>query len=88
MPVVAGQQLKSVLLRYAIFMFIISLAPGISLAAHAGGFAAGALLGLVIPHEPIRGRGANLAWDAAAAAGVLLVVYSFYMVAQIARANI
>jgi rhomboid protease GluP len=84
---VAGQQLRSFLLRYAIFMFIISLAPGISLAAHAGGFAAGALLGLVIPAEPIRGRSENLAWDVIAAVGVLLVLYSFYQVAVLARAS-
>ena len=73
------------MLRYAFFMFIISLMPGISLSAHAGGFIAGALMGLVISPGPIRERESAIVWDVMAVAGVLLVLFSFYQVALLVR---
>ena len=76
-----GQQLRSRLMRWAFLMFVISLMPGISLSAHAGGFLGGLALGLVVPAGEIRNRAAARAWEILAVACALLVLFSFYKIA-------
>ena len=76
-----GQQLRSRLMQWAFLMFVISLMPGISLAAHAGGFLGGLALGLVVPAGEIRNRAAARAWEFLAVACILLVLFSFYKIA-------
>ena len=62
-------------------MFVISLMPGISLSAHAGGFLGGLALGLLVPAGEIPNRAAARAWEILAVACVLLVLFSFYKIA-------
>jgi rhomboid protease GluP len=76
-----GRQLRSRLMQWAFFMFVISLMPGISFSAHAGGFLGGLALGWLVPSGELRGRGAARIWEALAVACVLLVLYSFYRIA-------
>jgi rhomboid protease GluP len=77
-----GEALKSAMMRYAIYIVVFSLlVRGIDHVNHAGGFACGALLALIVPSGQYRGRSEARAWEVAAAAGILLVVYSFYKVA-------
>jgi rhomboid protease GluP len=76
-----GQQLRRRLIQWAFLMFVISLMPGISLSAHAGGFLAGLALGWVVPAGEIHNRSAARVWEILAVACVLLVVYSFYQIA-------
>ena len=80
-----GEALKSAMMRYAIYIVALSLlVSGIDHVNHAGGFACGALLALVVPSGPYRNRTEARAWEIAALAGVLLVVYAFYKVAAAA----
>jgi rhomboid protease GluP len=86
---VFGQNLKSAMLRYAVYIVVLSFVlrgMHIDHWNHAGGFLCGALLALIVPDQSTESRGANLAWDVAAVAGVLLVLFAFYQVAQLARA--
>lgn len=77
-----GEALKAAMLRYAVYIVIFSLlVRGIDHINHAGGFVCGALLGLLVPPGPFRGRAEAVAWEIAAGAGALLVVYCFYRVA-------
>lgn len=82
-----GQALKSAMMRYAIYIVIFSLVVrGIDHVNHAGGFACGALLALIVPSGSFRNRSEGRAWEIAAIAGVLLVVYCFYKAASAAMA--
>jgi len=76
-----GRQLRSRLVQWAFFMFVISLMPGISFAAHAGGFLGGLVLGWVVPPGELRRRASIRAWDLVAIACALLVLFSFYRIA-------
>jgi rhomboid protease GluP len=78
---VIGGNIRSVMLRYAIYILVFSLLPGISLLSHAGGFAGGFLLGLIVPAAAFRSRSAAAGFQALALAGVLLVLWCFYQVA-------
>jgi len=83
----SGEALKSAMMRYAIYIVIFSLVVrGIDHVNHAGGFACGALLALIVPTGPYRKPAEARAWEIAAIAGVLLVVYCFYKVAASAMA--
>jgi rhomboid protease GluP len=78
----SGEALKSAMMRYAIYIVIFSLlVRGIDHVNHAGGFACGALLALIVPSGRYRSPAEARAWEVAAIAGVLLVVYCFYKVA-------
>jgi rhomboid protease GluP len=78
-----GEAIKRAMMRYAVYIVIFSfVVPGIDNINHAGGFACGALLGLIVPSGSYRNRSVAAAWEVAAIAGVLLVVYSFYGVAS------
>ena len=75
-----GEQIKRGMMRYAVYILIFSLLPGISLLSHAGGFAGGLLLGFVVPAGAIRDRSRNMTWQLLSMAGVLLVLFVFYQV--------
>jgi rhomboid protease GluP len=79
---VIGGNIRSGMLRYAIYILVFSLLPGISLLSHAGGFAGGFLLGLIIPAGSCRTPSATSGFRALALAGVMLVLWSFYQVAM------
>jgi rhomboid protease GluP len=79
---VIGGNIRSVMTRYAIYILVFSLLPGISLLSHAGGFVGGFLLGLVIPAGALKGRQSALLFQGLALAGVVLVLWSFYQVAM------
>jgi hypothetical protein len=83
----SGEALKSAMMRYAIYIVVFSLVVrGIDHVNHAGGFACGALLALLVPTGPYRKPAEARTWEIAAIAGVLLVVYCFYKVAASAMA--
>ena len=69
------------MLRIALWGAIISFLPGIDLLCHAGGFAAGFLLGLVVPYGSFRSRATAVAWEAIALAAVALALFAFYLMA-------
>lgn len=79
---VAGRNLKTFLMRWTIFMFVISLLPGISFWAHAGGFLMGLLLGWLVPSRELKTARSRRAWGLAATSGVLLVLFAFWQVAR------
>jgi membrane associated rhomboid family serine protease len=65
----AMQMLRSQLIRWVIYIFLLSLLPGVDMAAHVGGLAAGFLLGRVVedrePASPAeRKRAYALGWIA------------------------
>lgn len=79
---VFGTNLRKAMATYAFYVLLMSLLPGVDLLSHAGGFASGAALGSVVPPGAFRSRGAARLWAALAAAGVALVLFSFYRVAR------
>ncbi|HXV77891.1 MAG TPA: rhomboid family intramembrane serine protease [Candidatus Polarisedimenticolaceae bacterium] len=80
-----GQALKGAMIRWGVYIAIFGLLlPGIDNINHLGGFVSGAALGFVAGWGPSRGRGRRRVWNMAAGAGVLLVLFSFYMVASTA----
>ncbi len=85
---VLGQTLKSAMIRYGIYILVISFVLGSSMRmdhlGHLGGFLCGALMGLVVAPATIREKSAGVVWDILAVAGSLVVLYSFYQVAQVA----
>jgi membrane associated rhomboid family serine protease len=77
----SGEALKSAMMRYALYIVIFSMVvQGIDHVNHAGGFACGALLALIVPSGRYRSPSEARAWEITAIAGVLLVVYCFYKV--------
>ncbi|MBZ5638159.1 MAG: rhomboid family intramembrane serine protease [Acidobacteriia bacterium] len=79
---VFGQNLRSAIGRYAIYVFIFSLLPGVDFLSHAGGFAGGCLLGLVVPPGPFRNRATAVLWEGLALAALLLLLGAFFMMAR------
>lgn len=78
---VLGQNMKQLAIRLLLYSLILNLFFKIDHFNHAGGFAAGALAGLVVP--PARGgRGDGPVWTVLSLAGVLLVLLAFYSVAR------
>jgi len=71
-----GMALKSMYARWAIFALLFSLMPGIDMAAHVGGLAAGFVLGY-ISGSPGNNAAADWFWKGAAAVSVLIVALSF-----------
>ena len=78
-----GTAIRTGMMRYLVYVLIFSiLGPrGIDHLNHAGGFACGALLGLVVRSGGYRGKSEAIAWSGIAVLGVLLVMWSFYRVA-------
>jgi rhomboid protease GluP len=79
---VFGQNLRSAIGRYAVYVFIFSLLPGVDLLSHAGGFAGGCLLGLVVPPGPFRNRATALLWEGLASVAVVLLLVAFSLMAR------
>jgi len=78
---VLGQGMKQLAVRLLIYSLILNLFFRIDHINHAGGFAAGALAGLVVP--PARaGSGDGRLWSMVSTAGVLLVLLAFWGVAR------
>jgi rhomboid protease GluP len=78
---VFGRNLSSSIGRYAVYIFIFSLLPGVDFLSHAGGFACGALLGLVVPPGTFRNRGTAVVWEGLALVATVVVLASFWMMA-------
>jgi len=77
----AGKQYRAMLWQWLLYILIISLLPGVDMAAHLGGFISGVALGLVIPEgEPETRAGENL-WNALAVFSVLVIAGSFVLMA-------
>jgi rhomboid protease GluP len=79
---VFGQNLRSAIGRYALYVFIFSLLPGVDFLSHAGGFAGGCLLGLVVPPGPFRNRATAVLWEGLALAAVALLLGAFFMMSK------
>jgi membrane associated rhomboid family serine protease len=79
---VFGQNLRSAIGRYALYIFIFSLLPGVDFLSHAGGFAGGCLLGFVVPPGTFRNRTTALLWEALALAAVVVLLAAFFMMAR------
>jgi len=72
-----GRLVAQHLMQWALYGVLMLFMPGIDNVAHAGGFVAGAALGLVVsPGEP-RTRGGDVAWNLAFAAALLVTLGSF-----------
>ncbi len=82
---VLGQSMKQLAIRLLLYTVILSLLFRIDHLNHAGGFAAGALLALVVPAGGSRSRGRALLWQLLALAGVVLVLIAFFEVAAHGR---
>jgi membrane associated rhomboid family serine protease len=78
---VGGGSVRQLILSYALYSIIFSLAFRIDHVNHFGGFACGALFGLLVSgRRP--GRSVARIWQGLALSGVLLVLYSFFRVAR------
>lgn len=77
-----GQAMKSLLMRLILYLVVLSLLFGgiIDHLAHAGGFACGALLALVLPEGEPPSESSVRTWKVLSFLGVLLVLLSFAMV--------
>ncbi|MBN1442414.1 MAG: hypothetical protein JXA90_06870, partial [Planctomycetes bacterium] len=65
------------LLRWLIYIVVLSLLPGIDWSAHAGGFAAGALLGLTVRDYMTSRQAARWVWPAYGAGGAVALCLLF-----------
>ncbi|MBI3667013.1 MAG: rhomboid family intramembrane serine protease [Acidobacteria bacterium] len=72
-----GMAMKAVYARWAIYGLLFSLIPGIDMAAHIGGLAAGFLLGYLA--GPPRRAAVEWLWKVAAGSAVVITVASFLM---------
>lgn len=79
---VFGQSLRTAMSRYAIYVLIFSLLPGVDLLSHAGGFLGGCGLGLVVPVGPFRSRATERLWESLALAAVAGALLCFYLAAR------
>jgi rhomboid protease GluP len=68
---------RSDLVKWVILGVIISLLPGVDLAAHAGGFVGGGLMGLVMSDRHSPRRFSDRAWKIIESVALVLLVLSF-----------
>src|SRR6185312_15690827 len=79
----AGQQLRGVAVRWAIYGLVLSfMLPGVDNAAHIGGLVSGFLLGMVVGDDPPLTETQVRVWNTVAIALVLLVAAAFYAMAK------
>jgi len=77
----AGKQYRAMLWQWLLYILIISLLPGVDMAAHLGGFICGVALGLVIPEGEPETRASENLWNALAVLSVLVIAGSFVLMA-------
>ncbi len=65
------------LMRWAVFGLLLSLVPGVDMAAHAGGFVSGAIAGLFIGRSGVVRPAVDRLWTAAAIVAVILPIAAF-----------
>lgn len=80
-----GERLKGMMLRFVIFVTIIGLFFNTDHLNHFGGLICGALLAFVVPTGEDRSPLEATIWRSLAIGGVLLVLFSFYQVAQLIK---
>jgi len=79
----AGQQLRGVAVRWAIYGLVLAfMLPGVDNAAHIGGLVSGFLLGMVVGDDPPLTETQVRVWNTVAIALVLLVAAAFYAMAK------
>jgi len=76
----AGAQFRGGLVKWALYGLVFSLLPGVDLAAHLGGGAAGALLGLVLADRGSARRTPDRLWLGLELLGLLVLCGSFALV--------
>jgi rhomboid protease GluP len=78
----AGQQLRSVAMRWAIYALILAFViPGVDNAAHIGGLASGFGLGMLVGDDPPLTESQVRLWTAVQWAVVVVLAASFYLMA-------
>jgi rhomboid protease GluP len=77
-----GSWIRSSMMRSVVSVLLLSLLPGIDLLCHLGGLVSGFLLGWVVPAGVFRTRAAARAWSALLLLVVVLILWSFWQVAQ------
>jgi len=80
-----GERLKGMMLRFIVFIMIIGLLPGIDNLNHLGGLICGALLALIVPTGQDQNPIEAAVWRVLSIGGVLLVLFSFFQVAQLIK---
>jgi rhomboid protease GluP len=76
-----GGALRGMMLQYVLFGIVISFVGRVDWLCHAGGFAAGLLLGAVVPSGPFRGRATAVAWEGMALVAVAVTLWALYCMA-------
>jgi rhomboid protease GluP len=76
-----GRQYRAQLWRWVIYIFVMSLLPGVDMAAHVGGFVSGLLLGFAVPEGEPETRSGESTWNAVAVLSVLIIAGSFALMA-------
>jgi rhomboid protease GluP len=72
-----GDMVRSVYLRYLVYLLIFSLLPGVDMAAHLGGLAGGFVTAYVAGQPRYEGSGMEQLWRVGAGLAILATVYSF-----------
>jgi rhomboid protease GluP len=72
-----GDTVRSVYLRYLVYLLIFSLLPGVDMAAHLGGLAGGFAVAYVAGQPKYEGSGLERFWRVAAGFCILATGYSF-----------
>src|SRR5215471_12570310 len=72
-----GEMVRSVYLRYLVYLLIFSLLPGVDMAAHLGGLAGGFATAYVAGQPKYEGSATEQVWRVAAGLAILATLYSF-----------
>ena len=72
-----GSQIRSVYMRYVVYLLLFSLLPGIDMAAHIGGLIGGFGIGWVAGEPRFTSVNRENAWKIAAGICILITAYSF-----------
>jgi rhomboid protease GluP len=72
-----GDMVRSIYLRYLVYLLIFSLLPGVDMAAHVGGLAGGFAIAYVAGQPKYEGSGLEQFWRVAAGLCILATGFSF-----------
>jgi membrane associated rhomboid family serine protease len=72
-----GSQIRSVYMRYVVYLLLFSLLPGIDMAAHIGGLIGGFGIGWLAGEPRYTSTGRENAWKIGAGICILITAYSF-----------